>query len=190
MEEIFYVYVTTCLKNEKKYVGEHRTFYIESDPYIGSGIELRKDIKKFGKKYFQREILETFPTKEEAFIAQEKYIRKFNCTYPLGYNLNIWGGIGKFTIHALSDETKKRIGNANQENKRHHSKETKDQISKSLKNKKQSKEHIDKRVLKIKGLSRTEETKNQMRKSKLGKPSNNIRGINGRGILTPALNSR
>lgn len=174
MEEIYYVYVTTCLKNGKQYVGDHKTYFIDTDPYLGSGKELIKDIKKYGKHNFNREILETFTTREEAFFAQEKYIRKFNCTYPNGYNLSLWGGI--LVSHNISEETKKRIGDGNRGKKRPHSEKHKKRIGKANKGKTRSPETREKMRKPHKKFS--EETKQKMRNSKLGKPSNNRKKSN------------
>jgi group I intron endonuclease len=187
MQEIYYVYVTTCLLNGKQYVGDHKTFYMESDPYIGSGTALKKDIKKFGRKNFKREILETFPKREDSFNAQEKYIKQFNCAYPHGYNLNAWGGIKKFASCNISEEGKKRIGDSNRERIGlwHHTKESKNQIGDSNRNKKRSEEIKEK--LKKPHRKFSEKTKDKMRNSKLGKPSNNS---NGNNQHTQALNYR
>jgi len=82
MEKKFnYVYLTTNLINEKQYVGDHSTNDIEKDYYIGSGKVLKNAIKKYKKENFKKEILEFFPTKQEAFDAQEKYIIQYNTSY-------------------------------------------------------------------------------------------------------------
>lgn len=51
-----FVYITTCLVNDKIYVGQHS---VKSGnwKYIGSGNLLRRAIKKFGRKEFKRKIL-------------------------------------------------------------------------------------------------------------------------------------
>jgi len=79
--------------------------------YLGSGRYFLHAKKEYGKENFKREILLFFPTKKEAFDAQEKYITQFNTLYPNGYNLSPTGGIG--VKGCCSAETKKKIGDAN-----------------------------------------------------------------------------
>jgi len=101
-----FVYITTNLINGKRYIGDHSTNNL-GDNYLGSGKALIRSIKKNGKEYFSREIIEIFETKQEAFDAQEKYIKKFNTLSPNGYNLSPTGGTEMGGI--LSEETKKKI---------------------------------------------------------------------------------
>lgn len=61
-----FVYITTNIINNKKYIGVHNTNDI-NDGYIGSGKLLQKAIEKYGKENFVREIIKFFDTKEEAF---------------------------------------------------------------------------------------------------------------------------
>jgi group I intron endonuclease len=89
-----YVYVTTNLVNDKQYVGDH-TINNKSFYYLGSGKLLKSAVKIYGCENFFKEILEWFDTREEAAIAQEKYIRLFNThVNDGGYNLTYDGGRG------------------------------------------------------------------------------------------------
>jgi len=72
MKTFNYVYITTNLINGKQYIGDHSTNNL-NDRYLGSGLVLKRSIKKYGKENFERKTLEFFDTKEEAFDAQEKY---------------------------------------------------------------------------------------------------------------------
>ena len=104
-EEIKYhiVYITTNLINNKQYVGDHSTYNI-NDKYLGSGLNIKKAIKKYGRQSFKKEILEIFDTKLNAFNAQEKYIIKYNTLSPNGYNLSIKGGLQ--VSGSMSNESK------------------------------------------------------------------------------------
>jgi group I intron endonuclease len=51
----YYVYCTTNILNNRKYIGSH-TGYI-NDSYLGSGVILKKAIKKYGKNNFVKDIL-------------------------------------------------------------------------------------------------------------------------------------
>jgi len=105
----YFVYLTTNLVNNKKYVGEHCSNDL-NDSYLGSGIAVKKAIKKYGKRNFQREILEIFETKEEAFKAQEKYIQFYNTLSPFGYNFSPTGGLG--VPGSLSADSLQKMKNA------------------------------------------------------------------------------
>lgn len=55
------IYKTTCLINNKTYIGQHRIRYASTlDPwYLGSGKALQAALKKYGTENFRREILAT-----------------------------------------------------------------------------------------------------------------------------------
>jgi hypothetical protein len=55
MEIVHYVYCTTNLINFKKYIGSH-TGKVD-DSYLGSGVNLVKALKKYGKENFSKTIL-------------------------------------------------------------------------------------------------------------------------------------
>ena len=110
-KKIHYVYLTTNLINGKQYVGDHTINIKEKKYYIGSGELIYKAINKYGSNNFFKEILKWFKTREEAFNAQEKYIRKFNTLKPNGYNISPKGGLCINGCH--SNETKRKIGNSN-----------------------------------------------------------------------------
>ena len=83
MKLFHFTYVTTNLINDKQYVGDHSTNNL-NDSYLGSGHALLQAIKKYGKENFERKILEQFKSKEEAFLAQEKWIVELNTLSPNG----------------------------------------------------------------------------------------------------------
>jgi len=87
-----YVYLTTNLINGKQYIEDHTIRPLETYYYLGSGTDLLNDIQIFGENFFFKEILEWFETKEEAYKAQEEYIKKFNTLKPAGYNRHKKGG--------------------------------------------------------------------------------------------------
>jgi group I intron endonuclease len=100
------VYITTNLINGKQYIGDHSTNNLD-DGYLGSGLLIKKAIKKYGKKSFKREILEICESKQEAFDKQEKYINYFNALKPVGYNISPKGGHN--VKNCFSKESKKKI---------------------------------------------------------------------------------
>jgi group I intron endonuclease len=131
MEKLFnFVYITTNLLNGKQYVGDHSCNDLEKDNYLGSG-NFNNALRKYGRANFKRKELEFFSTKQEAFNAQEKYIKEYNTLSPNGYNISPTGGFGVKGF--LSEESKRKIGDANRNNLywlgKHHTPESKKKIS-------------------------------------------------------------
>ncbi len=88
------IYKTTCLKNNKIYVGQHKTKNI-NDGYMGSGKLIRRAFEKYGVDNFTREILCECDSREEACIREEYWIDILKSTDPeIGYNITkyAWGG--------------------------------------------------------------------------------------------------
>jgi group I intron endonuclease len=102
-----YVYVTTCLINNKQYVGSHCTDNID-DNYIGSGRLFLKAVRKHGKENFKREIIEEFNDPIKAREKEGPLIEELNTLDPHGYNLSPKGGIG-FKGAKHSESTKKKM---------------------------------------------------------------------------------
>jgi group I intron endonuclease len=86
-----FIYLTTNLINGKQYVGSHNGD--KYDSYLGSGKNIIKAIKKYGRKNFKREILESC-NPENNLLLEEKYISKYNTLIPNGYNISPSGGHG------------------------------------------------------------------------------------------------
>ena len=136
---IHFVYITTNLIDGKQYIGDHSTNDL-NDGYLGSGRPyLQRALRQYGKQNFKKEILEVFPSKKEAFNAQEKYIQKYNTLFPNGYNLSPTGGLGVRGCFSHSELSKARISQSSKgisRNKnRKMSDETKQKISISKKGK-------------------------------------------------------
>lgn len=71
-----YVYETIDTVNNKRYIGVRGcNCPIEEDNYIGSGTDLKKAIKKHGKKSFQKNILAICSTKRDAYMIENMYIK-------------------------------------------------------------------------------------------------------------------
>lgn len=93
MHEYLYhvIYKTTNLVNNKIYVGLHSTDKIE-DGYIGTGWQLKKAIRKYGRDKFKREILYVFRDRDEARKMEAKIVNEEFIARPDTYNL-LLGGI-------------------------------------------------------------------------------------------------
>lgn len=110
----FYVYLTTNLINNKKYIGQH---YGEiNDSYFGSGHIILDAIKKYGKKNFKKEILKICKDYEDLNNSEKYFIEKYNAVKdPMFYNIAT-GGFGSNPCAGLSPEAtqsrKEKLSNA------------------------------------------------------------------------------
>jgi group I intron endonuclease len=169
-----YIYKTTNLANGKFYIGLSRKSVEQSTHYLGSGIALKKAIKKYGKENFKKEILEECNSTEMLDEREKYWIFYFNATGKDGYNITS-GGYGntkgmKGKKH--SDETRQKLRNANLG--RFVSEETKQKMSNSLKGKEfppMTNETKQKISNGHKGLKHSEETRQKMSNSRKGKLS-------------------
>ncbi len=92
---MFYtVYKITNLINNKIYVGVHITKNL-NDSYMGSGVNIKRAIKKYGIKNFKKEYLSIFDNENEMFQMESKIVNKEFITSLDSYNISI-GGIGSW----------------------------------------------------------------------------------------------
>lgn len=127
----YYIYKITNLINNKSYIGQHKvpkngeSFY----RYMGKGIAIREAIKKYGKENFSKEIIEYIDDDEKHLKVSEReiyWIKELNTMSPNGYNISP-GGEGGCTKESAAKgvKTKRKNGYF------HHSKETKEKMSKA-----------------------------------------------------------
>ncbi len=89
--EVFHtVYKTTCLINNKIYIGKHSTTNLD-DEYLGSGLAIKRSIKKYGHNNFSKIILASFNTEQEAFDYEKILVTVEFIESDTNYNLNISG---------------------------------------------------------------------------------------------------
>lgn len=183
---MFYIYRITNKINGKTYIGQHK-YKDLNDDYMGSGIHIKRAIKKYGMENFKKEILysriqykATADDMERFAIVKERALGKAE------YNIAD-GGQGNLGLHH-SEETKRKLSKANKG--KHLSGETKRKISETMKGHKVSEEtkrkigEANSRVLKGKpkseeakrknseghrGKSHSEETKRKMSEMKKGR---------------------
>ncbi len=100
-----FIYITTNSVNGKRYIGK-RMYDKRGEwkKYLGSGILLKKAIKKYGRQFFKREIID-FATSLEELNAKETYwIKYYNAiTDDAFYNIAS-GGDGGNVRAGYSDE--------------------------------------------------------------------------------------
>ena len=116
-----YIYLTTNLINNKKYIGKRvipdkYKNDLKSDPYLGSGKNLKKAIKKYGEENFSKEILFMCSTSSELSSMERYYIKIYDAVKSKNfYNIHE-GGDGGNTILGYTDEEfasyKKRLSQA------------------------------------------------------------------------------
>ena len=133
-----YIYITTNLLNGKFYIGKRVYRKKDDNWYLGSGIYLNRAIKKYGREYFKKEILEWCNNKIHLCEREIYWIKQLNATNKeIGYNLSLGGDGGNVGIEAYI-----KIGNKLRGKKK--PKEFGEKISKALKGKSKSKEHNEK----------------------------------------------
>lgn len=90
-----FLYKTTNLLNGKFYVGMHSTYDMD-DGYLGSGLKLRRSIRKYGIENFKIEYLEFFENRELLALREKNLVNESLLKDPLCMNLKL-GGNGGFT---------------------------------------------------------------------------------------------
>jgi len=110
MKKYNFVYVTTNVINDKKYIGSHATDSLE-DGYIGSGKIFLNALKKYKKENFERKILQKCETIFQARELEKEFITRFNTLVPDGYNLSPTGGCSH-QGGELAESHKKNIGDS------------------------------------------------------------------------------
>lgn len=103
-----YIYLIYCTLNNKMYIGARKwnnPTTLATDPYMGSGVDLRKDMEKYGKRFFIKRILAIANSLGELNRLEKIMIERFNAVEnPRFYNLKGGGG-----LHPQSRETKQKI---------------------------------------------------------------------------------
>jgi hypothetical protein len=153
-KKFIFVFITTNLINKKQYIGDHSTNNLDKDYYLGSGIYFKRAVKECNEQNFKREILEFFSTKQEAFNAQEKYIKEYNTLVPNGYNISPTGGHG--VKGCWSEESKKKSSNRQKGKPNIHKGKTYEQLMTDLYGEE-------------KGMLKALRRREKLKKSKMGK---------------------
>lgn len=106
---IYTVYETRNLINNKVYIGVHETSE-PNDEYLGSGVALRKAIRKYGKENFKKTILLECNTSSEAYLKEKELVDRAFIGRPDTYNMKTGGfGGGGMLGKSHSEETKRKM---------------------------------------------------------------------------------
>lgn len=152
-----YIYTITNKTDNKTYVGQTvRDLEARWKDHLKKRSNCRylhSALKKYGIDNFVFKLVcITFDNQLDDM--EIKYIEKYNCLVPNGYNLRLGGNSGKHnaeTKQKISDSLKKRFANGLVHSRhqlgRPHDETTKQKISESLKGRKLSKESITKSIV-------------------------------------------
>jgi hypothetical protein len=143
METYYTIYQTTNIINGKFYVGKHKTNDLK-DTYIGSGVALKKAIKKYGRKNFKKEILFIFKTEKEMNLKEREIVNESFLNNKMTYNMGLGGEGGS--------HFKGKV----------HSKEMKEALSKKMTGRKLTEEQRNKVSESNKHRTLSEETKKKL----------------------------
>ena len=105
------IYKTTNLINGKIYIGKHVTENINDD-YLGSGLLLKKSIRKHGKENFKKEVLYVFDNESEMNSKEIELINEEILNDDSYYNIAAGGQGGAIVLkpgHALYESTKQKL---------------------------------------------------------------------------------
>jgi group I intron endonuclease len=146
-KHIYIVYRTTNLVNGKFYIGVHKQDFflpIIFDGYLGSGLMLKRAIKKYGEENFIRETLHIFYTAKEAYKKEKEIVNENFVNRRDNYNL-CGGGQGNRGF-SHSGESKRKISESMKGERNHNfgkkaSSKSKQKMSDSHKGKLKSEEH-------------------------------------------------
>ena len=111
-----YIYLTTNLVNNKKYIGQHKGK--PNDSYLGSGIHIKQAIKKYGKENFKKEVLEYANSQEELNELERKIIALHNAVEDKNYYNVAIGGYTPVVVGGMkgkkhTKETKQKLRELN-----------------------------------------------------------------------------
>lgn len=100
---LHYMYQITNNFTGQFYIGVHTQNPNKIDKYMGSGVELQRVYKEYGKQNFTKIIVEYFNTHEDAKIRESEIVTKNLTNSPECYNLingggKLRGGVGTISV--------------------------------------------------------------------------------------------
>ncbi len=159
------IYITTCLINNKQYIGQTTQKGNDLNKYFGSGYNIKLSLKKYGRNNFTKEILCECSNKTELNNMEKFYIKEYNPKY----NIHEGGTGGAYETDAYKYRYKKLRGQKRTE-------EQIENIRKSQQGKKLSEKHrnaISKGCIGKTGHKLTNEEIEHQRKIHLGQQCKN-----------------
>lgn len=138
----YLIYKITNTINGKNYIGAHATLN-ENDGYMGSGVNIKKSIRKHGIHNFKKEILHYFSSSEEMYKMEASIVDEKFVTRNDTYNAAIGGRGNPVIVHLQDPSYRKMLSTRTKEGM---TVEAKQKISKAKTGIKQSTETVAKRV--------------------------------------------
>lgn len=165
-----YIYMTTNLKNNKRYIGKKQSDHFLREEYLGSGILLKRSVEKYGKENFSVEMIDTAESRKDLDMKEIYWIEKYSAVKDKSfYNIAPGGSGGNTTRGYTKEQYKIYCDNLSKTLKgRKFTNEHKQNISKGKEGHITTKEHREK--LKLAGIKGeiTDEHKQNISKSKKG----------------------
>lgn len=112
MSRFHTIYKTTCVVTGKYYIGMHSS-KDPNDSYLGSGKILARSIAKHGIENHKKEILHFAEDRKSLSILEEQIVNEEMLKDPLCMNLKVGGIGGAMFGHIVSEETKRKLSEAN-----------------------------------------------------------------------------
>jgi group I intron endonuclease len=173
---VYVVYKITNIINQNIYIGIHKTNDI-CDNYYGSGKLIRAAIKKHGKDNFVKEILHICDTLDSALLLEKEIVNEDFTKRRDTYNIAVGGGLGGKTLNGLTfvnrthtEETKNKLRNIRL-GKSFITDEGRKKIIHNNMNNEERKQKISNCLA---GRVLSESHKNNIKKSMLNRPPENI----------------
>lgn len=96
------IYKITNTINGKFYIGKHSTKNI-NDSYMGSGVAIKRAIKKYGKDNFIKEIISIFDNEADCLSMESRLVTIEIVNSQMSYNMTC-GGRGSFSHIDISGD--------------------------------------------------------------------------------------
>lgn len=105
-----YIYETTCIPTGMKYIGMHKWSKSTLDSrYLGSGIYLKRAVKKYGRENFSCRIIEWCETRQELLEREKYHISITKAPIDEGYYNIEDGGQGGHSEYYKQPVTEKQL---------------------------------------------------------------------------------
>jgi len=104
----FIIYQITNKLNGKIYVGRH-SCDCQPCKYMGSGVQIKNAIKKYGIENFEKQVLFSFDTENELIQKEEELVTEEFCKRKDTYNMIVGGPNGIKKGQILSEETRRNM---------------------------------------------------------------------------------
>lgn len=99
-----FVYITTNNVNGKMYIGQRCYHKKGWENYLGSGVYLKRAIRKYGKENFTKTIIKNYINKEELDAGEIYFIQKYDAVNNDNFYNIAQGGDGGNTIKGYTSD--------------------------------------------------------------------------------------